>query len=145
MSRSAFACVALLLLTACSGGRQAATADDVIAQVGRLPSVEKTVRITGSNDPGDSLGRPDGYDAGAVFYDSRLQCPQPGIDCGAVLEVWPDADDARTRSEYLSSLQSGMQMLGSEHHFRAGELLLRVSGDLKPQAAASYRAALTGR
>ena len=136
---------ALLMLAACDlGESEAQRVEAVIASLERVDSVERMVRFTEDTDPDELLGRPGGYTDGAVFYDARLSCPQPGIDCGAVLEVWEDPGDAEARSEEIKALQLGMQMLGFEHHFVEGSLLLRVNGDLTEPQAEEYDAALSG-
>ncbi|NYJ03194.1 hypothetical protein HNR19_003892 [Nocardioides thalensis] len=129
-------------LVGCDGGADPEPdVDAIVASVEDVPSVTKSVRLTDDTDPDKMLGSEEGYSEAAVFYDSRLKCPQPGIDCGAVLEVWADADGAKERSGYLKALQSGMQSLGTEYHYRDGALLLRVNGDLTAKQAEEYQAA----
>lgn len=141
----AVAALALLAgLTGCDGGEESDSEPDVdavISSIEGLPSVTKAVELTEDADQDRMLGRTDGYREAAVFYDSRLKCPEPAIDCGAVLEVWADADGAQERSGYIKSLQSGMQALGSEYHYQDGGLLLRVNGDLTARQAEEYEAA----
>ncbi len=141
----AVAALSLLLgLTGCDGGEESSSEPDVdavISSIEGLPSVTKSVQLTEDNDQDRMLGRSDGYREAAVFYDSRLKCPEPAIDCGAVLEVWADAEGAKERSGYIKSLQSGMQALGSEYHYQDGALLLRVNGDLTARQAEEYEAA----
>ena len=140
--------LSFVLVAACeSGDSEAASTpsmDEVVAAVDKLPSVSRVVRLTKDTDPEQLLGRPNGYDHGALFYDSRLKCMSPGIECGALLEVWDDADEAKRRSAYIQALLDGVPMLGSEHHYLEGRMLLRVDGKLRPSAAKGYEAALQG-
>lgn len=116
--------------------------DEVLASLGELPEVERVVRLTERNDVEELLGKPRGYDHAAVLVDSRLTCDGPGVECGALLEVWDDAHEARARSEYVTALlDSGVPGLGREHHFLDGPLLLRVTGHLGRSAVAEYAAA----
>ncbi len=101
-----------------------------------------TVPITEDNDPNNLLGRPNGYVAATVIKDSRLaDCGDDiGVDCGATVEEWPDAEAAKTRADYIAALQKDSPMLGSEYHYLDGPVLIRVSGELKPSEAKEYEA-----
>jgi hypothetical protein len=117
--------------------------DEVVTSIEGVGEVTEVVRLTEDDDPNDLIGRPNGYDHAAVFYDSRLpRCDAPGIDCGAFLEVWDDAEEAKSRSQYILALQEGAPMLGSEFHYLDGHFLLRVNGELKPSEAEEYEQAL---
>lgn len=148
LQRAVAAMSLLVGLAGCGGGEESSSEPDVDAVVSAiegLPSVTKAVQLTQDTDQDRMLGRTDGYREAAVFYDSRLKCPEPAIDCGAVLEVWPDAEGAQERSGYIKSLQSGMQALGSEYHYQDDGLLLRVNGDLTARQAKEYEAAFRKR
>lgn len=108
-----------------------------------VPRLE-LVAIDEDNDPNELLGRPNGYVAAVVLKDSRIaDCGNDlGVDCGATIEEWPDADGAKARAKYIADLQKDSPMLGSEYHYIEGSVLVRVSGELKPSEAAEYEAAL---
>jgi hypothetical protein len=99
-------------------------------------------------DPNNLLGRPGGYT-------SRASADLPGgdregtkyrIERGLVIEVFPTAADADRRSKYIQDTLKGVQLLGTEYHYRAGggAVLVRVTGRVKPSAAKKIEAALTG-
>jgi hypothetical protein len=119
-----------------SGGGSDRTADDAASQIEvAVSSVAKTERLTEDTDPNDLLGRPSGYDAATVIYDSRVECSDgPGVDCGATLEQWSTAKEAQDRAEYIEAFGA----LANEYHYFDGSLLLRVSGELKPSEAKEY-------
>lgn len=127
---------------------------DVINRISKVPTVTKVVKITEDNDPNDKIGRPGGYEAGAVFFDSDVEmCDPPsdpegnfGVECGATLEVWPNAAAAKQRSDFIQDALSGANgVLGTEYHYQARKYLLRVWGDVKPSKAKAYEAAITPR
>jgi hypothetical protein len=105
-----------------------------------VSEVTQLLKLTEDNDPNDLIGRPDGYTAATIVFDSRVSCPadDPGVDCGATIEQWPSKAAAEERAEYIEAVQSGSSILGSEWHTVRGNLLLRVSGELKPSDAEGY-------
>lgn len=122
-----------------SSANASSIARDLEASVG---SVTKVIEVTEDNDPNDLIGRPNGYLSGAVIFDSGVDCGVDlGVDCGATIEVWPSADQAKSRSEYIQGLQRASPLLGSEYDYLDGAVLLRVTGDLKPTVAKKYEAA----
>lgn len=125
--------------------RKAKTATDVAEVIkAEVSEIEKIVTITEDNDPNELIGRPNGYIDGAVMFDPRAEPydDELGVDQGATLELWPDADSASTRSEYILGIQKESGgMLGSEYHYKSEGFLLRVSGELKPSEAAAYESA----
>lgn len=137
--------VLMLALAACSGdpddGDQSArkAADAIAAEV---DSVVKVQDLTEETDPNDLLGRPNGYSAATVLHDSRAECGDgPGVDCGAVIEQWPDEDAAQDRADYIQGILEDSPVLGSEYDYVNGSLLLRVSGALTPSEAEEYEQA----
>jgi hypothetical protein len=110
-----------------------------------LPGGVTLAALTGDNDANHLLGRPKGYAAATVIVDPRSDgwCDkgQPGVDCGATVEQWPDAAAAQRRADYLQTIQGAAPMLGTEYDTVRGNLLLRVSGNLAPAVADQYRAA----
>jgi serine/threonine-protein kinase len=113
-----------------------------------IPQVTELIEITEDNDPNHLIGRPNGYVAASVLVDSRLPgCTSTstnlGDDCGAVIEQWPDQAAAQRRDDYVQSILRTMPMLGQQWTTVKGNLLLRVTGQLKPSAAEAYKAAFT--
>ncbi|WP_243061091.1 hypothetical protein [Nocardioides sp. SR21] len=140
----------LALVSGCGdGGKDGAAAGEDATSVAeqienQVDSVTEVVEITEDNDPNDLIGRPNGYDAAAVIYDERVDCDELGIECGASVEQWEDADAAQERSEYIQGVLEDVPMLGTEYHYLDGPFLLRVWGDLEPSDAEQYAAAFTG-
>lgn len=131
----------MLLAAACGSDEDGGgdrTVDDVAAKVeAEVSAVTKAEALTEDTDPNDLLGRPKGYDAATVIYDERVECSEPGVDCGATIEQWSSKSEAEERAEYIE----GFGPLANEYHYIDGGLLLRVSGELKPSAAKEYEAA----
>jgi hypothetical protein len=96
-------------------------------------------------DPNNLLGRPNGYT-------SRASADLPGgdttadpytVDRGLVAEGFPDADSVKRRSDYIQALQKDTPLLGTEWHYTTGNVLIRVSGKVKPSLAKKIEAALS--
>jgi hypothetical protein len=84
-----------------------------------------------------------------AFADSRLGVPidpaEPGNEGGGSIEVFADATDAHVRADYIQkSLQSLGPSAGTEYHYLAGPILVRVTGELPPSVATEYEAAVAG-
>jgi serine/threonine-protein kinase len=113
-----------------------------------VPEVTSLIAITADNDANNMIGRVNGYVAATVLVDSRItegcETAKPGIVCGAGIEQWPDEVAAQQRADYIKSLLSSAPILGTEYQTVKGNLLLRVSGKLKPSAADAYEAAFKG-
>ena len=104
-----------------------------------IPTITSVTQITEDNDPNDLIGRPTGYIDGALIVDTRAtKCMEPGVACGATIEDWGDKQKASDRSLNILSLLVEDGMLGVEYHYILDGLLLRVSGELPPSAAAEY-------
>jgi len=98
---------------------------------------------TAETDPNKLLGRPGSYTSAATVIDTRVDCDEPaepGIDCGARVEVFATAGAAKKRSDYIQGILEGGGVLGTEYHTLAGGTLLRVTGELTPKQAAVYAA-----
>jgi len=123
----------------------ALTATEVATQMqSQIPTVTQIVTIDETNDPNNLIGRPNGYVDGAGLYDNTVPaCPDLGVDCGATIEVWADADAAAARSAYIQEIQASSPMFGSEYHFIVENYLLRVSGDILPSVAPQWEVAFT--
>lgn len=113
---------------------------------GAIPEVTDVVDLTEDNDTNNLIGRPNGYVAASVLVDSRLECSSvaPGVDCGATVEQWPDENAAGKRADYIQATRESAPVLGREWTTARGNLLLRISGLLKPSQAKAYEAAFTG-
>lgn len=140
-------CAGLVLIAGCGGEtNDSAESSDPTAQSAALvlqsqiPDVTELVKLDEKNDPNDLIGRPNGYTAATVIFDSRVSCEEgkPGVDCGATIEEWPSQEDAEKRSDYIQELQSGSSLLGSEWNTVHDGLLLRVSGNMNPSDAEAY-------
>lgn len=106
----------------------------------------KLVTITEDNDPNNVIGRPSGYSTAAVLYDSRTKCSDGlGADCGATVEGWPTAADAKHRAAYIEKLLKASPLLGSEYDIVRGTYVLRVAGDIKPSKEKAYSDAFTAQ
>jgi hypothetical protein len=67
------------------------------------------------------------------------------LGSGAGVEQWPDEAAAQKRADYIKTMLSSAPFLGIEYETVKGNLLLRVSGKLKPSAAQAYQAAFAER
>ncbi|MCW2772833.1 MAG: hypothetical protein JWN91_1159 [Nocardioides sp.] len=140
-------CAALVLLAGCGGGSEdSSNSSDPTAQSAaqvlqsQIADVTDLVQLDEDNDSNHLIGRPNGYTAATVIFDSRVSCEgdAPGVDCGATIEEWPSHEDAEKRSDYIQDLQSGSSLLGSEWNTIRDNLLLRVTGNMKPSDADAY-------
>jgi serine/threonine-protein kinase len=107
--------------------------------------VTRLIPLTEDNDGNHLLGQPNGYSAATVLVDSRAHCPSdgPGVDCGATIEQWPDRWAAQRRADYIQQVDRSMPTVGQEWTTVKQNLLLRVTGKLKPSEAQSYQAPFT--
>lgn len=125
-----------------SGNVSARSAADAIRAA--VPEVTEIIDVNEENDPNQLLGRPNGYIAGAVLMDSRAACTPPdnlGVDCGAVIEQFPDAAAARRRADYVQQITAAMPMAGHQWVVLNGDLVLRVSDKIKPSEVKAYESA----
>lgn len=117
-------------------------ADDLASQI---DAITRTTEITEDNDPNDLLGRPGGYIAAAVIEDDRAKCLDGlGAECGATIEQFETPEAAQERSDYIQGLLGADGPLGTEYNYVDGDLLLRVTGELKPSEAEEYEIAFAG-
>lgn len=141
--------VAALTLIGCSAPTEQRTAEQVMRDLTvRVEPAAPGVVFTAETDPNDLLGRPGGYTSKASFIDDRIDPeevidPGPGsVDIGGSIEVFDDADAAGRRADYIGKISQALPAL-TEYDYVSGRVLLRVSGELTPQQAAAYEAALS--
>jgi len=154
-----------LVLTGCGARQEAApppptptpkvtkTAGQIAtAMKTRLPQVSEVIIWTETNDPSRLLGRPGQYTSAATLIDDRTwpkpgddfpvgqPCvhADPGVNCGASIEVFATAADALRRSTYIQDLTQNATWLGVEYHDVEGAALLRVIGVLPPSVNRLY-------
>ncbi len=125
---------------------------DAAGVIGELKSaglpITLTVTYTAASDPNHLLGRPNGYQSKASFTDGRVNTSDAidsslgSVDLGGSIEVYPSSAGAIGRAQYIQQSLKGFPMLGTEYDYVAGSVLVRVSGLLIPDQAASYQTAL---
>jgi hypothetical protein len=99
------------------------------------------------DDPNRLLGRPNGYTSKIAFADSRISkadtdgTQKDAIERGGSIEVFPDADLAKGRAEYVQGVLKSSG-LGAEYDYLQGPVLVRVTGNLSPGKARDYERAL---
>lgn len=108
----------------------------------KVPSITGITTVTEALDSNKLLGRPGQYTSAAWIADAGAKPGETGIDSGAVVEVFANAADAKTRSEYiLGILKKAGPAFGTEWHHLKGNVLLRVSGVLNPSTNDLYTSA----
>lgn len=117
-------------------------------QTAGLP-ITDSAAVTETNDANHLIGRPGQYVSKVAFADSRVGAPidpaEPGNEAGGSIEVFANASDAQTRSDYIQqTLKQLGPAAGTEYHYLSGPVLVRVIGELVPSAAAEYEAAVAG-
>jgi serine/threonine-protein kinase len=139
-SRPAVAAQTVTDVPAAAGTVSARAAAEAIKAA--VPEVTEIIDHTYESDSNGLLGRPNGYVAASVLVDSRAGCVSgPGVDCGAVIEQFPDESGARRRADYLQAIGKAAPMLANEWSVVKGDLLLRISGELTPAQAKAYETA----
>ncbi|MHB8220536.1 MAG: hypothetical protein ACYDHU_09495 [Acidimicrobiales bacterium] len=143
--------VALVLggsvLSACASSSdtvpRAVTAAQVIRDIiGRGLPAHLTTVYTAASDPTHLLGRPGEYLSKADFGDPRVATATGPITAGGEVDVFPNAEKAKYRAEFIQSFLQGDPLAGSEYDYLNGPILLRVSGRLRPTQAKGYQRAL---
>ncbi len=108
-----------------------------------IPEVTALIPITEDNDQSrERLRR--GNRAGRLTHHRSVRDRQAGHRLGAGVEQWPDEAAAQRRADYIKTVMSSAPIFGTEYQTVKGNLLLRVSGKLKPFAAQAYQAAFIG-
>jgi hypothetical protein len=140
------ALIALLVVSCASQHYAQLSAQSAAERIQKaVPKVTRLIPLTEDNDGNHLLGRPDGYSAATVLVDSRARCPSdgPGVECGATVEQWPDRWAAQRRADYILQVDRSMPIAGQEWTTVKQNLLLRVTGKLKPSDAQTYQSAFT--
>ncbi len=88
---------------------------------------------TSASDPERLLGTQHQYDSKVTFADRRV------APAGGSIEVFQSPADLAAR---VAHLQRSQQALPHEYYYGVGTILLRLSGNLPPEVAAVYGAAL---
>ncbi|GGO70987.1 hypothetical protein [Nocardioides deserti] len=129
--------------TAAESGDRGPSGAEVAAALGAMPTTERLVPLR----KGDLVRMPGGpadFVEGWTVLDSRFPCDQPGIECGALVEVWGSPESAQRRSEEMLSLTGGMLPRDAEQHVVRGSVVVRMRLALTRREVASYEAALDG-
>ena len=127
-----------------SASPKALTASQVTVALKRagLPVAKITV-YSAADDSNHLLGRPGEYTSKTEFTDARIHDQAAnGVAAGGSVEVFPAAAEAITRARYIQKIVQAAPILGAEYDYVAGDVLLRVSGQLTPVQAAAYRSEL---
>lgn len=144
MKRTVLAVAVLGLMTACgsSGTSVPLTADSAAVAIrSAVPQVTGLTELTAATDGNSMLGKPNGYTAAVVINDTRAACNGgPGVDCGGVIEQWPDNTGAQQRSGYLAGVIKAHPGFAETDVVR-GNLLLRVAGKIPADGVAAYKSA----
>ena len=88
------------------------TAEEVFNRIAAQVPIASLVKVyTEDDDPNRLLGRPNGYTSKIAFADSRISktdtdgTQKDAIERGGSIEVFPDADLAKGRAEYIQGVQ----------------------------------------
>jgi hypothetical protein len=112
-----------------------------------LPVENAVLHTRRDRDPDGLLGQREGYHSKVTFEDRRIDrgtvaVADPGsIQLGGAIEMFPDADAARTRAERLHTF-APRSPVHAEYAYLNGRILLRVSTYLSESAADSYAAVI---
>ena len=124
------------------------TAEEVFNRIAaQVPSASLVKVYTEDDDPNKLLGRPNGYTSKIAFADSRILkadiegAEEDAIERGGSIEVFPDAELAKGRAEYIQGALKNSG-LGAEYDYLRGPVLMRVTGNLSPSKARDYETAL---
>lgn len=135
----------VLALAGCGGNTPVAQtapepATKVAGDIANAMALGAVTVWTAETDPNHLLGRPGGYTSAATIVDKRISCTETSTSCGATIEMYPTADEALARSEYIQGILGNGGLLGTEYHYFSGPALLRVTGELTPDQAKVYAA-----
>jgi hypothetical protein len=124
------------------------SAEDVLAifQAKGLPIAE-TIDYSAATDPNHLLGRPHGYTSKVAWHDTRTEMTDSvntlGSNDGGTVEFFDNADDAKSRYDYVDNIQKSVGALsGNDYQYLHGTYVMRIAGKLTPDQAKQYDAAL---
>ena len=103
--------------------------------------ISKVIVYTEETDVNELLGRPKGYIQKTNFADSRYE--QYNIDedpIGGTIEIFNNAEDAKSRYEYLDSVYD--MISGRNYMYLRNNILFRIHSELTPTHAKEYDAGL---
>jgi len=103
--------------------------------------ISKVIVYTEETDENELLGRPKGYIQKTNFADSRYE--QYNIDedpIGGTIEIFNNAEDAKSRYEYLDSVYD--MISGRNYMYLRNNILFRIHSELTPTHAKEYEAGL---
>ncbi|MEO8287251.1 MAG: hypothetical protein ABI670_12575 [Chloroflexota bacterium] len=129
--------------TETSVGQPTSLSDSALIELLKLAGlpIGETVVYTAETDPNKLLGRPNQYIAKASWHDTRLGAPanptEPEVSDGGGLEIYIDADGAKSRMDYIQELGKKLP-LAVEYDYVNGPILLRLSKELTPAQAKEY-------
>ena len=124
------------------------TAEEVFTRIAaQVPTASLVKVYTEDDDPNRLRGRPNGSTSKIAFADSRISkadtdgTQKDAIERAGSIEVFPDADLAKGRAEYIQGVLKSSG-LGAEYDYLQGPVLVRVTGNLSPSKARDYERAL---
>lgn len=103
--------------------------------------ISKIIVYTEETDENELLGRPKGYIQKTNFADSRYE--QYDIEenpVGGTIEIFNNAEDAKSRYEYLDSVYD--MISGRDYMYLRDNILFRIHSELTPTHAKEYEAGL---
>lgn len=103
--------------------------------------ISNIIVYTEETDENELLGRPKGYIQKTNFADSRYE--QYNIDedpIGGTIEIFNNAEDAKSRYEYLDSVYD--MISGRNYMYLRDNILFRIHSELTPTHAKEYEAGL---
>lgn len=115
--------------------------DRVTTALSTAGTVRQVIALTPDNDPDQMNGADPGYEVAAVIHDESLKCPDPDVDCGLLVEVWPDSDAAQRRVDEQYAFVQVDAELGMGIHRTAGRVVLFASPGLSDESLDDYYAA----
>ena len=105
-----------------------------------LPITEVNV-LTEATDTNKMMGRPNGYTSKAFFVDQRHEGEGVEPSEQNTVEVFPDADGATRRREFIEGVTKEMPMF-TQYIIQSGPILLRLDKVVTPTEAKEYEEAL---
>lgn len=110
--------------------------DFIILKLKQISNIEEISPVTEENDPNGNLNKAGGYTATVYFSNKNVDKDkvfgssliEKGTDAGGSIEVYPTAEDAVKRNDYLTGFDGGALSSGS--HTVLGTIVIRTSDKL---------------